>query len=264
MTSQIQHKARDSLILLGLPYRPSKFIRIIERETTIYQPLSIRELRQVLVVRIKLILNFADNLLDDVLDGDDAGSSAVLVNCDNHLVTTCLHLGEQRNDVFGIRHVVRRTHEARDLLVTGVLIKHWLQQIFDVSDAHDAIDILVVDRDTRETRLAHDAKDLADSCSVLHGGHVNARDHNLADNGVAHLDDLVNHGFFFFGEVLGILDYVAKLFLGDLLAVIGGVNAHQRGNRICRGRRDEHEWTHNLHERLHRADDCFGHCLGVC
>ena len=145
-----------------------------------------------------------------------------------------------------------------------MLVKRRLQQIFDVSDAHDAIDILVVDRDAREARLAHDAQDLGDSCSVLHGGHVNARDHDLADNGVAHLDDLVDHGFFFFREVFGILDDVAKLLFGDLLVVIGGINAHERGNRICRGRRDKHEWAHNLHERLHGANDCFGHCLGVC
>ena len=145
-----------------------------------------------------------------------------------------------------------------------MLVKHRLQQIFDVSNTHNSIDILVVDRNARETRLAHNAQDFADSCGILHSGHVDTRNHNLADNSVTHLDDLVDHGFFFFGEIPGILNDVAKLLLGDLLVIVSCINAHKLSDRICCGRRDEHQWARNLHERPHRTDHGLSHCLGVC
>ena len=78
--------AGDGLVLLVVFHRPAKVDGIIEREATVDQPLTIGELGEVLVVGVELVLDLAHNLLDDVLDGDDACRATILVHHDDHLV----------------------------------------------------------------------------------------------------------------------------------------------------------------------------------
>lgn len=179
-------------------------------------------LRDVLVVGVKLILDLSDDLLHDVLDGDDAGGAAVLVHHDDHLVVAGLHLGEQRDDVLGVGHVVGRAHVARDGRGALAIVKDGRDDVLDVRNAHDAVNGAVVDGDAAIAGAAHGGQDLGERRGVLHGGHVNAGDHDLAGDGVAQINDLVDHGLLLVGELLGVRDHVLELLLGDVLALVGG------------------------------------------
>jgi hypothetical protein len=64
---------------------------------------------------VVLVLDLADDLLDDVLERDDPGGAAVLVHHDRELAAPLLHLAQQVVDALGLRHEVRLAHELRDL-----------------------------------------------------------------------------------------------------------------------------------------------------
>ena len=60
---------------------------------------------------VVLVLDLAHDLLDDVLDGDDADGAAVLVDDHRELHPGLLHLAEEVVDALGFRHIGGRAHE---------------------------------------------------------------------------------------------------------------------------------------------------------
>ena len=94
----------------------------------------------------------------------------------------------------------------------------------------------MVDGDAAVAGAAHDRQDVVQRRGVLDGGHVDARDHDLAGNGVAEVDDVVDHGLLLVGELLGVGDHVLDLLFRDLLALIGRLDAEQLGEAVGRGR----------------------------
>ena len=64
---------------------------------------------------VVLVANLADQLLDDVLDGHEAGRAAVLVDDDRELKALLLELAQQIDDALRLGHERRRPHDLRDL-----------------------------------------------------------------------------------------------------------------------------------------------------
>ena len=60
---------------------------------------------------VVLVLDLADDLLDHVLHGDQAGGAAVLVDHDGHVPLGDLHLVQQLVDRLRLGHVDRRPHQ---------------------------------------------------------------------------------------------------------------------------------------------------------
>ena len=60
---------------------------------------------------VVLVVDLAHDLLDDVLDGDDADGAAVLVDHDGQLQARLLHLAQEIVDALGLRDVGGGAHE---------------------------------------------------------------------------------------------------------------------------------------------------------
>ena len=56
---------------------------------------------------VVLVEHLADDLLDEVLEGDDAGRAAVLVDDDGHLIPARAQLRDERVEVHGLGHAQR-------------------------------------------------------------------------------------------------------------------------------------------------------------
>ena len=59
---------------------------------------------------VVLVGDLADDLLEDVLDGDQAGRAAVLVDDDREVALVALHLAQQVVDRLALGHEVHRPH----------------------------------------------------------------------------------------------------------------------------------------------------------
>ncbi len=130
-------------------------------------------------------------------------------------------------------------------------------------DAGDVVGILVIDGDAAKAGLAHGRQHVGDRLVVLAHGGVHARHHDLAGNGVAQVEDLVNHALFLVEQVVLLRDHVLDLFFRDVLAVVGTLDAQDTGQAIGASASQPHERASNLLEHGKRAHDLLGHALGI-
>ena len=173
-----------------------------------------------------------------------------------------LHLGQQRQDVLGVGHKGGVAQVIGDGLV-ALTVERGLNQVLDVRDARDVVGILVIDGDAAKAGLAHGGQHVGDRLVVLAHGGVHARHHDLAGNGVAQVEDLVDHALFLVEQVVLLRDHVLDLFLRNVLAVVGALDAQDAGQAIGAGAGQPHERTGDLLEKRQRSHDLLGYALGV-
>ena len=173
-----------------------------------------------------------------------------------------LHLGQQRQDVLGVGHKGGVAQKAGDGLV-ALAVERGLNQVLDVRDAGDVVGILVIDRDAAKAGLAHGGQHVGDRLVVLAHGGVHARHHDLAGNGVAQVEDLVDHALFLVEQVVLLRDHVLDLFFRDVLTVVGALDAQDASQTIGAGAGQPHERTGDLLEHGKRPHDLLGHAFGI-
>lgn len=121
----------------------------------------------------------------------------------------------------------------------------------------------MIDGDATKAGLAHGGQHVGDRLVVLAHGGVHARHHDLASHGVAQVKDLVNHALFLVEQVVLLRDHVLDLFLRDVLAVVGALDAQDAGRAVGAGAGQPHERAGDLLEHGKRAHDLLGHAFGI-
>jgi hypothetical protein len=98
---------------------------------------------------VVLVGDLADDLLEDVLDGDQACRATVLVDDDHEVGAGRLHLGEQVVDGFRLGHERRGPHQVGHRLRRrgGVAVLGAADHVFQVEDAQDVVDAVPYHRD---------------------------------------------------------------------------------------------------------------------
>src|SRR5262245_11520725 len=145
-----------------------------------------------------LVGYLADDLLQDVLDRDDAGGAAVLIDDDHHVDLVDLHLSQHVVDGLGVGYEGRRPHHRLDPLggFAFVVFVGAARQVLDVDDPDDIILTLTNDRDPREAAAKGERKCLAECLVPFDEDHVGPRNHDLAGDRVTELEDRVHHAAF--------------------------------------------------------------------
>ncbi len=68
-----------------------------------------------LVLLIEFIVDFADDLLQRILDRHQAGNAAVFIHDDRHVIAIAAEFLQQHVDALGLRHEHRRSHALADV-----------------------------------------------------------------------------------------------------------------------------------------------------
>ena len=132
-----------------------------------------------------------------------------------------------------------------------------------MGDADHAVLILVKHRHTGEARLAHEVHDLGDRLDILGHGHVDARHHDLARGGVTQVEHLMDDALLLVEQGVLLVDHVADLLLGDILTVVGVLDAQDAGEAVGGSLRQPDERASDLLEHRERFGDALGHALGI-
>ncbi len=72
---------------------------------------------------VVLVVDLADDLLEDVLERDDPGRAAVLVDHDREVAPDAPQVGEQVGEVAGLGHDEGRRHDRRDRAGAPLLVR---------------------------------------------------------------------------------------------------------------------------------------------
>ena len=167
---------------------------------------------------VVLVLDLADDLLEQVLDRDQAGGAAVLVEHDRDVDLAPLELVEQVVDRHRLGHEDRRPQDRaqRRALRRPSRLRNG-QQVLGVEDPDDLVDRVLVDRDRGCGPRSMTVSMASSSVAVRRQrDDGDARDHHLVDALVAELDDRVDHLL-----LLGLEDALLAAALDDQAQLLG-------------------------------------------
>ena len=136
-----------------------------------------------------------DDLLQDVLDGDESRGPAVLVDHDREMNLQRLHLLEQLVNRLALGHEGGRPHDRGDLL-DGLALTVQLapgRDVLEVDDPDHVVQVLADHRNAGEAAAQGKRQRLAQRLVPFDEHHVGARDHDLPHDRVAQLEHRVDH-----------------------------------------------------------------------
>ena len=99
-----EDEAGDRVVVLDRQVGVELLVEVVDREGAVDADRVVVDPLDRLVREVELVLDLADDLLEEVLERDDPLDVAVLVDHDRHVLVRPAELGEQRGDVLGLRH----------------------------------------------------------------------------------------------------------------------------------------------------------------
>lgn len=204
-------------------------------------------------VRLDVGHGVADDLLQDVAEGDEADDAAVLVEDHGLVDAGVAEFGEHAEGL----HRARHKHGLADVLreVEGLALERGVEEVFGVEHAAEVVEILAADGEDVLRMFADDAQVVAQGVGQVEPEHLGARRHQGVGGLVAHVEDAVDHSLLGFleGAVLGaLLDEVFDLVLGDGVLDVR-VDAEQQENATRRARQEANEGAREAREPCDNA-----------
>ena len=186
-----------------------------------------------LALDVVLVANLADDLFEQVLDGDQAGGAAVLVDDDGHLRLPPLHLLQQLRHALALGHEMRRAHQRRHRRLRARRQRH---EILHEHDADDVVEVVAIDRHARVLLLAEQRAQILQRGIGADGDDVGPRRHHLADEGLGEVDDRLQQlAAFLLGDRAFLrLALAAGVWRGDVgpLAPFAASRSRRGANRL--------------------------------
>ena len=147
---------------------------------------------------VVLVRDVTDQLLNQVLKGNQTGGSAVLINHNCHVRGLALHLTQQVHGALRLRLKTSRTHQLNHGRQGGALRSLTVQdegahRVLQVEHAQNLIARLANHRHTRITRTQEQTQRLTQRGVAAGGEHVGTRNHERTDAGIVHLKDGLHH-----------------------------------------------------------------------
>ncbi|MFU0840732.1 MAG: hypothetical protein ACFWUJ_19965 [Pseudomonas fragi] len=163
------------------------------------------------------VFDIADDLLQNVFNRHQTRHTAVFVDHDGHVVMVGTELAQQHVKALGLGNKCRRTQQILDVVLVAVLLKDQRQQVFGQQDAEDVVVAFADHRVARVRRIDDRREKFAGGLGRLDADHLRARNHDVPDLQVSHLN-----GAFDDGQRFTVQQFVLVCFaqqLKQLLAV---------------------------------------------
>ena len=127
-----------------------KVAELIGGEAARHEPRARRLPLRLLDLRVGLVLvaNVADDLLQKILDGDEAGDGSIFVDDDAHVLLFALHLAQELVTALGFRNECGGAQDGGDGAGAGLLVGD-LQKVVGEGEALDVVERAGVNGDTR-------------------------------------------------------------------------------------------------------------------
>ena len=139
-----------------------------------------------------LVGDLADDLLDDVLERDDARRAAVLVDDDGHLEAALAQLAQQRVEADRLGHDEAVGHERRDRHVLAPLVRHG-HRLLDVDDAVDVVPVLAEHREARVPGAPRQPQHVVGRLVAVDAGAAHPRRHDVVGRALAEAERAGQH-----------------------------------------------------------------------
>ena len=133
------------------------------------------------LVEVVLVLDVADDLLQDVLDRHQPAGAAVLVDDDRHVVARHAELAQQHVEALRLGDEYRRAQPGAQV---EACLGMDAQQVLGQQDADDVVATALDDREARVPGGDDEGEDLVERIDDVDDVHLRARHHHVADAGI--------------------------------------------------------------------------------
>ena len=178
-------------------------------------------LRFAVLCAVVLILKFADDLLDGVLDGDHAGDAAVFVHHDCDMLPGTLHFVEQVINRLRFRNKHRIADDAFHIAGHRIRIKgRGAYGILEVGHTDQIVNVVADDRDPGEPGSGTQLQEILKILPAFDADHIGARHHDFAGQRLRQGQYIAQHLGDLRVEIIGFdqpIDGCAPLFELQLL-----------------------------------------------
>ena len=231
------------------------FVELLDGQVAGHAEMPLRRRLHVLAGVVVLVKYLPDNLLDEVLEGNQPESTAVFVNHDGHVCVALLQGAHQFVHARRGGNEERLAHDGVE--AEGAVVAGQGQEILGEHDAHDVVERVVVDRQARVATAAHDLDHLLQRPRALHGPDVGARRHGLPHAGVRQVEDAGDHAGvgLLHQAVLAAFRKQQQQFLGRVHALRTAWRAHREESQEDAGAlvQEPDGWPEGVHEHRQRA-----------
>ena len=159
---------------------------------------------------IVFVFDFAEDLFEDVFEGDDAGGGAVLIDDDGHVGIVGAEDVDQVGQRAGFGDEDGHAHDVAQVELGGAFAEHQdVDQVLQMDDADDLIGAFFEDGEAGELVFVEEDEELFEGRVDGHGDHVAAGDHDLAGGVFFELEEAMD------GQLLELLEFAFGLRHGD-------------------------------------------------
>ena len=142
-------------------------------------------------VLVVLVLNIADDLLDQIFDGQQPVDPAVLIDDEGHVTALGAHIQQHVEHRHGRRYENRRAQDRVDAFVGAARLGS--EQVLDVYQTPDVVHVVAKDRQARMTFGGGQFDHLIDPGFHVDGDDLRARDQHVFDRAVLELQNVGQH-----------------------------------------------------------------------
>ena len=127
------------MVVLDRDPRRELLVEVVDRERAVDPDRVVVDALDRLVRQVELVLDLADDLLEQVFERDDPLHRAVLVDDDRHVLVRAPELAQHRGEVLRLRDEVRGPDEIRDLDVRDPAVDERREEVAHVEHAEDGV-----------------------------------------------------------------------------------------------------------------------------
>ena len=147
---------------------------------------------------VVLVRDVTDQLLNEVLQGNQTGGSAVLINHNRHVRGLALHLTKQVHGALRLGLKTSRAHQLNHGRQGGTrggltVQNEGAHRVLQVEHAQNLIARIANHRHAGVARTQEQAQRLTQRGVTVGGEHVGTRNHERTDAGIVHLKDGLHH-----------------------------------------------------------------------
>ena len=163
---------------------------------------------------VMLVLDLADNFLDQIFDGDHAVGAAIFIDHDRHMRAGVPHLHQEVENLHRGRHEQEFAHDRLQFEMFAISPKR--QEILQMHHARDVIERLAHDGHPRMGALPHRGDHLIERRGDVERLDVGSRHHHVPELKLAEREGIQEDRTFFLAERRRALLIVGFVFLDQL------------------------------------------------
>ena len=239
-------------------------VDIVKAHGTLYNVFPIGNLLdKFILVLVVFVVDLTDDLLKDILQGDETGHFAVFIENDSDIERGFPHLNEKIRDILVFIGKMRLTEKVPDIKRIILIVK---KKILHIDDTNDIILCVLINRKTGKSVGSENIDQFFVSIVYVGKCYIDTGNHDVLGICISEIENVVDHFFFVgFNDTILVADIHdgTELFLGH--GFVDSIRIYMQDVQEKSGYQIYHKdhGCHESHQKMNDSDITQGKLFGI-